>query len=67
MGSQNQLAKIFKQARLKAGLTQSEVAKKADVHVNYYARIERAEVSASVDIVSNIAKALKLNLKLPLE
>lgn len=44
MGSQDQLAKILKKARLNAGLTQAEVTEKAGIHVNYYARIERAEV-----------------------
>jgi transcriptional regulator with XRE-family HTH domain len=62
-----QLAKIFKDAREKAGLTQAEVAKKAGIHVNYYARVERGEVTPRVDIVENIAKALNIKLKLPLE
>lgn len=66
MGSQDQLAKIFKKARLRAGLTQVEVAERAGIHVNYYARIERAEVVAGVDVVNNITKALKIKLKLPL-
>ena len=46
MGFQNDIAKIFLEARETAGLTQSEVAEKAKIHVNYYARIERAEVVA---------------------
>ena len=66
MGSQDQLAKIFKTAREKARLTQFQVAEKAGIHVNYYARVERGEVTPRVDIVENIAKALKINLKLPL-
>lgn len=66
MGSQDQLARILKKARLEAGLTQAEVAEKAGIHANYYARVERAEVIARVDIVDSIAKALKINLKLPL-
>ena len=68
MGTEDQkLAKIFKQAREDANLTQSEVAEKAKIHVNYYARIERGEVTPRVDIVENIAKALKIKLKLPLD
>lgn len=67
MGSDDQkLAKILRDAREKAGLTQSEVAKKADIHFNYYARVERGEVTPRVDIVENIAKALKISLRLPL-
>lgn len=68
MGSgDKKLAKIFKDAREKAGLTQAEIAEKAGIHFNYYARVERGEVTPRVDIVENIARALKINLKLPLD
>lgn len=66
MDSQNQLAKILKKARKKAELTQAEVAEKADISVNYYARIERGEVNPTADIIDSIAKALKINIKFPL-
>lgn len=66
MDSQNQLAKILKKTRTKAKLTQAQVAKKADITTNYYARIERGEVNPTVDVVDSIAKALKMNLKFPL-
>lgn len=66
MDSQNQLAKILKKTRKKAELTQAEVAEKAGITTNYYARIERGEVNPTVDVVDNIAKALKMNLKFPL-
>ena len=68
MGSEDKkLAKILKDAREKAGLTQAEIAEKAGIHFNYYARVERGEVTPRVDIVENIARALKINLKLPLD
>lgn len=67
MDSQEKLAKILKKARKAAKLTQVQVAKKADIHVNYYARIERGEVNPTIDILDNIAKALKIELKLPLK
>lgn len=68
MGSEDQkLAKILKEAREKAGLTQAEVAEKAGIHFNYYARVERGEVTPRVDIVENIARALKINLRLPFD
>lgn len=67
MGFQEDVAKIFKEAREKTGLTQAEIAEKAGIHVNYYARIERAEVAARGNILNEIAKALGLKLKLPLE
>lgn len=60
MGSEDQkLAKILREAREKAGLTQAEVAEKAGIHFNYYARVERGEVTPRVDIVENIARAHK--------
>ncbi len=67
MGFQDNIAKIFKDAREKANLTQVEVAERAGIHVNYYARIERAEVVARGDILNKISKALKIKLNLPLE
>ena len=57
---------MFKDAREKAGLTQAQVAKKASIHPNYYARIERGEPKARGDILDKIAKALNIKLKLPL-
>ena len=67
MNFQKEIAKIFSKARTESGLTQSEVAKKAKIHVNYYARIERAEVAARGDILNRVAKALDVKVKLPLE
>lgn len=67
MGSQDQLGKILKKARTKAKLTQAQVAEKADIHVNYYARVERGEVNPTIDIAESIVKALKISLELPLK
>ena len=67
MGFQDDIAKIFSEAREAAGLTQAEVAKKAGISVNYYARVERADPAASGVILNKIAKALGLKIKLPLE
>lgn len=67
MGFKEEVAKIFKGAREKQGLTQEEVAKKAKVHVNYYARIERGEPNARGDVLNRIAKALGVKIRLPLE
>lgn len=60
MGSQIQLGKNIKRARQKAELTQAEVAERAEIHVNYFARIERGEENPSIDIIEKIAKALKV-------
>ena len=51
-----------KAAREKLDLTQSEVAQKADMTVNYYAMIERGEVNPSFEKIKNIAKVLKLKI-----
>lgn len=61
MGSQ-QLGRNIKRARQNAKLTQAEVADKANIHVNYFARIERGEVNPSYEILESIAKALKVRL-----
>lgn len=66
MSFQEEVAKIFKEAREKAGLTQAEVAKKAGINTNYYARVERGDPNARGSILNAIAKALKVKIKLPL-
>lgn len=65
MGSE-ELGKTIKKAREKEKLTQAEVAKKANIHVNYYAQIERGEVNPSYEILESIAKALKTKFSIPL-
>jgi transcriptional regulator with XRE-family HTH domain len=50
----------IKQARLQQGVTQAEVAEKAGLNTNYYARIERGEASATIEAIQKIAKALKV-------
>ena len=60
MGSQEQIGKNIKKARKKSGLTQEEVANKVGVHVSYYSRIERGVVNPSIEVLENIANALKV-------
>lgn len=52
----------LKKIRVLKKMTQSEVAKQADIHVNYYARIERAEENPSFAVLYAIAKAFKVKL-----
>lgn len=54
------VAKRLKALRLDRDLTQSDVAEKADMSTNYYAKIERGELRPSVDIYERLAKALKV-------
>lgn len=52
------IGKQLQNARKRAGLTQTEVAKKADTQVNHYAKIERGEVTPSLKMLEKIVKAL---------
>ena len=54
------VAKKLKSLRLERDLTQADVAEKAKMSTNYYAKIERGELRPSVDIYERIAKALKV-------
>jgi len=54
------LGEKLRQVRESAHLTQADVAKVADVHVNYYARIERGEVNPSYEKLQSIKKVLKI-------
>jgi transcriptional regulator with XRE-family HTH domain len=53
-------AKKLKEIRLSKRLRQSDVADKANINVNYYAKIERAELKPSVEVYERLAKALKV-------
>ncbi|HEY4963954.1 MAG TPA: helix-turn-helix transcriptional regulator [Candidatus Saccharimonadales bacterium] len=52
------IARNIKQIRLQKGLTQATLADKAKVNVNYFAKVERAEIKPSVEIYEKIVKAL---------
>ena len=52
------LGQKLKKAREKSGLTQAQVAVMADIHVNYYARIERGEENPTYERLAPIMKAL---------
>lgn len=53
-----EIARKIKTERLKKGLLQSEVAKKAGLNSNYYAKVERGEAKPSVVTLTKIVKAL---------
>lgn len=53
-----ELGEKLRAVREKAKLTQAEVATKAGVHVNYYARIERGEENPSFEKLQSVMKAL---------
>jgi len=63
MTTLTKLGKNIKSIREKVGLTQEEVAEKADVHVSYYSRIERGIVNPSTEVLEKICKVLKVKSK----
>jgi transcriptional regulator with XRE-family HTH domain len=56
----DQVSVKLREYRNKRGLTQADVAKKAGIHVSYYARIERAEVTPTLTVLEKILKVLKI-------
>ncbi|HUD10263.1 MAG TPA: helix-turn-helix transcriptional regulator [Candidatus Saccharimonadales bacterium] len=50
----------LKGARTAIGLTQNEVAKKAGISTNHYARLERGEIKPKFEMIEKLAKALKV-------
>lgn len=59
-GTTKKVAKRLRMLRRDRGFTQDDIAKKAKMSTNYYAKIERGEVRPSVDIYERLAKALKV-------
>ena len=49
--------KKLKTTRTKLGLTQSDVAEKAKISVNYYARIERNEENPTLETLEGILRS----------
>lgn len=58
--SPQKIGKKLKEFRTKLGLKQFDVAKKADISVNYYARIERDEENPTIETLERITKVLKV-------
>jgi DNA-binding XRE family transcriptional regulator len=52
------IAGKLKEHRLKRDLSQANLAKKAGMNSNYYAKIERGEIKPSVTTLEKIIKAL---------
>lgn len=54
------LGENIRAARVKAGLSQEQLAEKADLSRNYIGNVERAEYKITVETLARIAKALTL-------
>ncbi len=62
MGTNNTTGQILKKARIAKNLTQIEVANRASIHPNTYAKLERDEQSPSFATIKKLAKILDLNI-----
>jgi len=60
MDTSKKIGDKIKEIRKKKKLTQVEVAEKAGIHFNYFARLERGEVNPSIQTIESIANALKV-------
>lgn len=54
------IAKRLRAVRIERNLTQAQVAEKADLNTNYYAKIERGEIRPSIATYEKLAKVLKI-------
>lgn len=52
----------LKQIRLEKGLTQAEVAKRAAINANTYAKIERGEQIAPIPMLAKIGNAMDVQI-----
>jgi transcriptional regulator with XRE-family HTH domain len=57
------LGETIRAQRIKAGLSQEQLAEKSNLARNYIGNIERAEYKITVEALARIAKALKIRLK----
>jgi transcriptional regulator with XRE-family HTH domain len=58
MNTQEKIAKNLRDIRKVKHMTQTEVAQKAKISTNHYAKIERAEVIATITTLERIIKSL---------
>ena len=57
------LGEKIRAERVKAGLTQEQLAERANLARNYIGNIERAEYKVTVETLAQIAKALGVRLR----
>lgn len=54
------IRKSLREARIKAKLTQKELAERLDLNTNFYARLERGEENPSLETLKKLTKILKI-------
>jgi transcriptional regulator with XRE-family HTH domain len=57
------LGETIRAERIKAGLSQEQLAEKADLARNYIGNIERAEYKVTVEVLVRIANALGVKVR----
>ena len=55
------IAQQLKDARQRTKMTQLQVAEKAGINVNYYAKLERATSTPSLKMLQKVVKALDVH------
>jgi transcriptional regulator with XRE-family HTH domain len=50
----------LRDTRLKQGLSQEELAHRADIHRTYVSSLERCQYSATIDMVDSLARILNV-------
>ncbi|MDF0542773.1 helix-turn-helix transcriptional regulator [Sphingobium sp. H39-3-25] len=61
------LAENLKRHRLAAGLSQEELAHRADIDRTYVSSLERCQYAATVDVIEKLARELKIEASLLLQ
>jgi len=59
--------KKVREERLKRGLSQEQLAEKANVHRTYIGMVERAEKNITLENIEKIANALNINISVLFE
>jgi len=57
-----ELGRVIRKHRNAAGLTQEQLAERADSHWTYISEIETNKVNPSIDVLRRIAKGLEMPL-----
>ncbi|SCX31487.1 anaerobic benzoate catabolism transcriptional regulator [Agrobacterium rosae] len=58
MGIRETFAANLREIRVKRGLSQEELAHRADIHRTYVSSLERCQYSATIDMVETLARIL---------
>lgn len=62
MDATQRIVERLKTLRTEKNMTQGEVAEKAGINTNYYAKVERGEVTASIPMLEKIAAAIGVDI-----